>query len=538
MIKQILHIIFCLSAGLTIAQLQVENVLSGGNDDIFTSKKTTFNSYDSCFYTIGQFVSSFEVGGTTINSNYDRGIYLLKTNLNNQFIWLKKIADNDYQTEIKPNVAIHHDTNGRLVCALRFYEKLYFFNDSSIMDLSTNYYGAHLFQLDTSAAQIWNKRVYASDIGDYGVHVDKSNNILLTGMMNDDFFLTKYSNIGDSLWTITGGGSQMDWGEGVAVDLNDNIYCIGRVICGSSVTFDTENPTFPFVGTRYGSFLAKYDESGSLLWIRFMHPNTSGHFGVLTALNVNSFGVIFVGGQYNSNYLSFTPNENQIGPNNPNGLYAGFLLAYDANGQQLWGMKTHDNLYSDDGIRNISTDPMGNVYITSVFANDLVLDNNDTIDGGTYNDILIEKYDINGVPYWHYHVEGNLSNFSYDFITLNESIFLVGASNNASISFNGIPYSIDFTPNLFIAKLSDLTVGIENVHQSEIFLYPNPNSGSFQMKTEQNLSGKELRIVNKLGQEVYRSLIESDGTIFIQTDLNPGVYFLHCEGVVTSLVIQ
>ena len=103
----------------------------------------------------------------------------------------------------------------------------------------------------------------------YGVAVDSSNNVYITGQTAgvldgsgnagyDDAFLAKYDSAGTKEWTKQLGSTGADLAYGVAVDSNNNVYITGY----TSGVLD---------GTSAGSvdvFLAKYDSAGTIVWTK------------------------------------------------------------------------------------------------------------------------------------------------------------------------------------------------------------------------------------------------------------------------------
>jgi len=85
-----------------------------------------------------------------------------------------------------------------------------------------------------------------------------------TGLGSTDFFLTKLSPEGKFLWVRSLGGSLVDRGYGVATDSAGNAYVTGHY---QSTDAQANGQTLPNSGD-YDIFIAKYDTSGTLLWIK------------------------------------------------------------------------------------------------------------------------------------------------------------------------------------------------------------------------------------------------------------------------------
>jgi hypothetical protein len=83
----------------------------------------------------------------------------------------------------------------------------------------------------------------------------------------EDVFLSKFDSSGNYLWAKTWGGSNYDWGYGVAVDGSGSAYVTGNFWWtvdfdpGSSVDNHTSNG-------GYDVFLSKFDSSGNFKWAK------------------------------------------------------------------------------------------------------------------------------------------------------------------------------------------------------------------------------------------------------------------------------
>ena len=85
----------------------------------------------------------------------------------------------------------------------------------------------------------------------------------LTSSGSTDIFIAKYDATGNVLWAKQAGGKDIDAGKNIEVDGNGNSYITGEFL--GTATFD--NITINSSG-NYDAFIAKYDPSGNLLWVK------------------------------------------------------------------------------------------------------------------------------------------------------------------------------------------------------------------------------------------------------------------------------
>jgi hypothetical protein len=198
----------------------------------------------------------------------------------------------------------------------------------------------------------------------YGVAADNLGNVYVVGTTNSfgaggsDAVLLKYDSSGNLLYQKTWGGTQNDYGTGVAVDAGGYVYVTGYTYSLGPT------PGIPSV------FLLKYDPSGNLLFQKTW-GGTKNDFA--TGIAVDLDGNVYVVG-YTKSY-SITP-----------GVPSAFLLKFDQSGNLLfmkvWGGNRGDFAYG------VAVDTAENVYVT----------------GYTYSfgpntqgtNFFILKYDISG----------------------------------------------------------------------------------------------------------------------------------------------
>ncbi|MCY2953528.1 MAG: SBBP repeat-containing protein, partial [Planctomycetota bacterium] len=151
----------------------------------------------------------------------------------------------------------------------------------------TSYNGdqdAFVGKLSPSGGHLWSTYLGGSN-WDYGlgIAVDGSGNVLVTGETSSagwtsggfdtsyngdqDAFVGKLSPSGGHLWSTYLGGSGDDWGHGVAVDGSGNVLVTGETWSSgwTSGGFDTS-----FNGGTSDAFVAKVSPSGGHLWSTYL----------------------------------------------------------------------------------------------------------------------------------------------------------------------------------------------------------------------------------------------------------------------------
>jgi Beta-propeller repeat len=185
-------------------------------------------------------------------------------------------------------------------------------------------------------------KIWGGVKNDYGAGVvaDNLGNVYVVGTTNSlgaggsDVVLLKYDSSGNLLYQKTWGGTQNDFGTGVAVDAGGYVYVTGYTY--------SLGPT-PGIASV---FLLKYDPFGNLLFQKTW-GGIKNDFA--TGITVDLDGNVYVTG-YTKSY-SITP-----------GVPSAFLLKFDQSGNLLfmkvWGGNRGDFAYS------VAVDAAENVYVT------------------------------------------------------------------------------------------------------------------------------------------------------------------------------
>ncbi|MBE9073063.1 Calx-beta domain-containing protein [Microcystis sp. LEGE 08355] len=240
---------------------------------------------------------------------------------------------------------------------------------------------------DKSGNQLWFKTFGSSNILDedgVGISTDSIGNVYVTGytylgsfpgngnLGGADAFIAKYNASGSQTWVKQFGTSKDEYGFGISTDSIGNVYVTGSTYLGS----------FPGNSNLGGgdAFIAKYNASGSQIWIKQFGTSLSENASNITIDNTDNI------------YLSGTT-QGSLPSNSNLGGEDAFIAKYNASGSQIWikqfGTSDVDTLY------DISTDNSGNVYVTGYTQGRFPGNSNFGSRDG-----FVAKYDVSGNQLW------------------------------------------------------------------------------------------------------------------------------------------
>ncbi|MCF8372446.1 MAG: SBBP repeat-containing protein [Bacteroidales bacterium] len=332
----------------------------------------------------------------------------------------------------------------------------------------------YICKFDSTGSFIWAKNI--GDIySEYGttIKTDQFNNIYLTGVMtgivdfdpgpgisnvtgygNYDVFVAKYSSSGELNWAKAFGGAGEDYGDGIAVDLNGNVYVTGRFY--EFADFD------PGIGTNliYSNglddiFICKFDAVGNIGWVRTI-GGTEGDSG--KDISVDPSGNVYTTGVF-SNNVDFDPGP----PWCYYSSYGGpdvFICKHDPTGKFEWAKRVGG--YTLDASNSIFVDPNGFVFTTGLFKGSFNTGQGNGIPilNSSIYDAFVAVFDFDGSFIWADHF-GHIPPGGSCGISIcrgpDTSFYLLGDYYN-SIDFNLSdtfpPLTSVGTQNIFLAKFS------------------------------------------------------------------------------------
>lgn len=216
----------------------------------------------------------------------------------------------------------------------------------------------------------------------HGIAIDNDDNVYITGDTggsldgntiygNNDFFIAKYNSEGEKIWISQYGSSASDYGLGISLDVNGNVYVTGYT------EGDLEGHTS--LGDR-DIFITKYNSLGVKQWI-IQTGTSSGDYG--RSVDIDSHGNVYVVGDTGG----VIDGAIEYGSSDI------ILIKYDTNGTQMWSRQWGSTKY-DNGI-GVTIDLNDNIYAAGSGKGDI--DGQDSLGS---NDIFLKKYDSDGIEQW------------------------------------------------------------------------------------------------------------------------------------------
>ncbi|MEJ7739818.1 MAG: SBBP repeat-containing protein [Chitinophagaceae bacterium] len=291
-----------------------------------------------------------------------------------------------------------------------------------------------------------------SDDG-YGIAIDRMNNIYVTGYFvgtadfdpgagianlnsagSYDIFVAKYDSSGKYIYAKSVGGSNNDFGYGIAVDSSGNVHVTGSF----TGTVDVDPGPGVILTNSEGStdfFVAKYDSAGNYIYNRaFGSTGIDAGYGIA----VDRLGNVYVTGNFTGT-VDFDPGAGFEYRTSAGNLDI-FVARYDTSGNYLYALAMGGR--GIDVANGIAVDIIGYAYITGSFVDTADFDPGSgsvILNGDGSNDIFVARYDPNGI-YSYAKAIGGTSN------DIGNSI-AVDVAGNASVTgyFN---MTADFDPDI------------------------------------------------------------------------------------------
>ncbi len=353
----------------------------------------------------GFFAGDAAFGGTTLTGVGGNDAFVAKYDVNGKALWARSAGGtlSDFGT------ALAVDGSGDVVVTGSFHGDAMF---GTTMLTSAGVYDVFVAKYDAAGTLLWARSVGGTndDIG-YGVAIDKSGNIAVTGYFVDvavfggttltsagsgDMFVAKFSAGGTLLWAHSAGGATEDYGNGVAVDGSGNVAVTGAF--AGDATFGTT--TLSAAGVN-DIFTAKYDAGGTLLWVR-PAGGTGNDYGNHVA--VDRSGHVVVAGTFQGSAMFGTTTITSAGGDDM------FVARYDAGGTLQWVRSAGGA--NTEYATSAAVDGSGNVVVTGSMEGNAAFGVTSLISAGG-SDVFVVKYDAGGAVQWARSAGGTFDDIGY-----------------------------------------------------------------------------------------------------------------------------
>lgn len=219
---------------------------------------------------------------------------------------------------------------------------------------------------------------------------DFGNGVILQSAGIHDIFLAKYNSNGSLAWARRAGGKGGDKIQSLVLDGNGFIYVAGEF--EDTCYWDTiMKVTHGNLGVN-NMFVAKYDTSGSVYWVRNLGVGGQLHtrgYGVTCDAQGNVYACGGTKGDtYYDNTLLFTTA----------GDYDGTVVKFDSNGNFGWARRMGGT--NSDKAYGIVSDNNGYIYVTGYFVGVADFSPTVSLTGAGHTDIFLAKYDTSGLLQW------------------------------------------------------------------------------------------------------------------------------------------
>ena len=321
-----------------------------------------------------------------------------------------------------------------------------------------------------------------------------------------------FANAQNFRWAKQIGGNDTDAGSAIANDPSGNIYIAGTF--GSTADFDPGAGVSNLISVEYSdAFVAKYDRSGNLIWVRQMGATNQQE---AKGLAVDKNGNVTVTGYFID---SIMVDSNTVFRSN--GSYDIFVINYNAAGVYQWGYSFGGSGVDQGG--TVAVDTFGNVYASGYFQQTADFDPGAaTLNfNSNGNDIYVIKFAPNGSFEWAKQIGGNGT----------DEVKNIKADQHANIYLSGyFSLTCDFNPGA-------VTNYIASVGNNDAFVMKLNSAGDYVWA--KTFGGANFEVTMALDVDLNGN-VYSTGAFQLTADFNPGTatYNLTANNTASDIFIS
>ncbi len=278
---------------------------------------------------------------------------------------------------------------------------------------------------------------------DFGnsIAIDTNNNVYITGYTyssdfptlnaydstyngNKDAFIISFLSNGSLRWSTYFGGSDLDKGNSIAIDSNNNVYITGDSLSSDFPTLNAYDSTNNGNGD---TFIASLNSDGNLRWSTFF-GGSSYDYGNGIAIGLDN-NVYVIGTTYSSDFPTSNAYDSTF-----NGNKDAFVMSFTSTGSLRWS--TYLGGSDDDNGKNIAIDLNNNIYITGYTkSSDFPTLNAYDITFNSQLDAFVAGFTPIGTIRWSTYLGGSNIDEGFDITTDSDNnVYVIGNTYSTNIS--------------------------------------------------------------------------------------------------------
>jgi gliding motility-associated-like protein len=316
-----------------------------------------------------------------------------------------------------------------------------------------------------------------------------------------DALILKFSNTGALLWSTYFGGSGFDEAHSIDFDNAGNFF-VGGFSASGDFPFQSFPGAYtqPFVANDGAGFIAKFSNTGSLLWSTSYGGSNSDNINAI-ALDMNNN--LYLTGNTFSTDLPIVNFGSAYSQPTLGGFTDVFIAKFSASGAIQWS--TYYGGSDQDDAYSIAVDDSNHVYIMgTAYSSNFPIQNLSGAfnqpTGGNQFDIFLLKFDANGTRKWATYIGGSDQE---GMGALNNSL-AIDACNNVFIAF--VTFSTDIAAVPYQLSCGGFNDTLNNIFNSDFFIMQFSSKGELIWSTFVGGDGGEFRSLIAL---------DSDDNLFI-----------------------
>lgn len=402
-------------------------------------------------YATGWFEGTMTLGTTTLKSNGDKDLFVVKFDAQGRVQW----AVSEGGKGIDRGMALAVDTTGNVYLTGQFSDT---FAMGSTTVSSKGGIDLYVVKLDPKGAIQWVQTAGSSqsDAGNDLVLGPKGN-VYITGIYNNsialgtytlssqgarDAFVAALDSSGKVLWAQTGGGVNREDPLSIAVDSSGNLYAVG--FFNGTANFGSTTIT---AKANNDLFVVKLDNKGNTVWSQSLQKTGTSETRIWA--QVDSHNDVVLAGSFSGTIFT--------GPHKLLSIDSDDIFAakLSPTGELRWTKNFAGSLVQTP--EDLALDRAGNLYLTGYFQGTFFFGTT-TLQSTNTQDTFVAKVSANGCPQWAASPKAAGRNYSYGITVANGVPYLTGFFEK-SIVFQNTTFSSKGNLDAYVAKwLPDRTL--------------------------------------------------------------------------------